>query len=80
VTFSEPVDPTTITLTTFTLSAGGVAIDGTVSYSGTAAIFTPSSKLKKNTLYTARMSAGVRDLAGNAMPNDYFWSFTTSKN
>jgi hypothetical protein len=77
VTFSEPVDPATIT---FTLSAGGVAVPGTVSYSGTTAIFTPSSNLKKNTLHTARVSAGVRDLAGNAMPNDYFWSFTTSKN
>jgi hypothetical protein len=77
VTFSEAVDQATIT---FTLSdAGGVAVPGAISYSGMIAIFTPSSNLKKNTLYTARVSAGVRDLAGNAMPNDYFWSFTTSK-
>jgi predicted small lipoprotein YifL len=76
-TFSEPVDPATIT---FTLSAGGADIPCTMSYSGTTAIITPSSNLKKNTLHTARVSAGVRDLAGNAMPNDYFWSFTTSKN
>ena len=77
VTFSEPVDPTTIT---FTLSGGGATLPCTMSYSGVTAIFKPSSNLKKNTLYTARVSAGVRDLAGNAMPNDYFWSFTTSKN
>jgi predicted small lipoprotein YifL/methionine-rich copper-binding protein CopC len=77
VTFSEPVDPTTIT---FTLSAGGNDIPCTMSYSGTTATITPSINLKKNMLHTARVSAGVRDLAGNAMPNDYFWSFTTSKN
>jgi len=77
VTFSEPVDPTTIT---FTLTGGGVTVPCTMSYSGVTAIFKPSSSLKKNTLYTARVSAGVRDLAGNAMLNDYFWSFTTSKN
>jgi acetaldehyde dehydrogenase (acetylating) len=77
VTFSEPVDPTTIT---FTLSGGSATIPCTMSYSGVTAIFKPSSNLKKNTLFTARVSAGVRDLAGNAMPNDYFWSFTTSKN
>ncbi len=77
VTFSEPVDPATIA---FTLSGGGATISCTVSYSGATAIFTPASALKKNTLYTARVSAGVRDLAGNMMQNDYFWSFTTSKN
>jgi hypothetical protein len=77
VTFSEPVDPATIT---FTLSAGGTAVPCTMTYSGTTASFKPSAALKKNTLYTARVSAGVKDLAGNAMPNDYFWSFTTSKN
>jgi hypothetical protein len=75
VTFSEPVDPSTIT---FTLSGGGGTVPCTMSYSGTTAIFKPAGSLKKMTLYTARVSAGVRDLAGNAMQNDYFWSFTTS--
>ncbi len=75
VTFSEPVSSATIT---FTLSAGGVAVPGTISYSGTTAIFTPSTPLAYTTQYTATVSAGVQDLAGNAMPNDYSWSFTTS--
>jgi hypothetical protein len=76
VTFSEPVDPATIT---FTLSdSKGVAVTCTMSYSGSKAIFTPSGKLRKNVIYTAKVSAGVRDLAGNAMPLPYPWSFTTS--
>ena len=74
VTFSEPVDPTTIT---FTLSGGEVAPPFTMSYSGTTAVITPSNSLKRNTLYTAQVSAGVKDLAGNAMLNDYVWSFRT---
>lgn len=76
VTFSEQVDSTTIT---FSLSGGGTTIPCSMSYTGTTALFTPSSSLNKNMLYTARVSAGVRDLAGNPMTNDYFWSFTTSK-
>jgi predicted small lipoprotein YifL/methionine-rich copper-binding protein CopC len=77
VTFSEPVDQATIT---FTLSAGGVTVPGTMSYSGTTAIFTPASNLRKNTTkYTAQVSAGVRDLAGNSMQNDYVWTFSTGK-
>ncbi len=76
VTFSEQVDSTTIT---FTLSGGGISIPCTMSYAGTTAIFTPSSNLTKNVLYTARVNTGVRDLAGNTMTNDYFWSFTTGK-
>ena len=74
VTFSEPVDPTTIV---FTLSAGSATVPVTMSYSNATAIFTPSSALKKDTQYTARVSAGVKDLAGNAMSKDYSWNFTT---
>ena len=74
VTFSEPVDPATIV---FTLSAGGATVPCTMSYSNATATFTPSIPLAEGTQYTATVSAGVRDLAGNVMPNDYSWSFTT---
>jgi hypothetical protein len=74
VTFSEPVSLATIT---FTLSAEGGAVPGTLSYSGTTAIFTPSNLLLNNNQYTVSVSAGVKDLAGNAMPNSYSWSFMT---
>ena len=74
VTFSEAVDQSTIT---FTLSAGSVTIPCTMSYNGTTAIFTPASPLSYSTLYTATVSAGVKDLAGNLMTNDYLWFFIT---
>ena len=76
-TFTEAMDPATLTTATFNLWAGSTSIGGTVSYSGTTATFTPSSSLAYNTYYTATITTGVRDLAGNAMQASYSWSFTT---
>jgi hypothetical protein len=75
--FSEPVDPVTITTAEFTLMNGTNAVSGTVTYSGTMATFTPSTSLATNTLYTATITTGVKDLAGNAMSANYSWSFQT---
>lgn len=80
VTFSEVMDPTSITATSFTLMQGATAVAGTVSYSGTSAVFAPSSPLATNTRYTGIIRGGangVRDLAGNTMVSDYVWSWTT---
>jgi hypothetical protein len=76
-TFSEPIDPATITTTEFTLTKGITPVSGTVTYSGTTATFTPSAPLTTNTLYTATITAGVKDLLGNAMSVSYSWSFQT---
>jgi Bacterial Ig-like domain/Fibronectin type III domain len=76
-TFSEAMDPASITTATFTLKAGSTSIGGTVSYSGTTATFTPSSFLAYNTTFTATITTGVRDLAGNAMQSACSWSFAT---
>ena len=74
-TFSEAIDNSTIN-TSFTLS-GSSPVSGTVNYAGTTATFTPSSNLAYDTTYTATITTGVKDLAGNAMAADYPWSFTT---
>jgi Ice-binding-like/Bacterial Ig-like domain len=82
-TFSEPMDPTTLTSLTFTLDApGGIAVAGTVTYSAASdvATFTPTSPLATTTEYTADVTTGARDLAGNPLvagvaPNP--WTFTT---
>ncbi len=78
-TFSEPMDPATITAATFTLSASSGYISGTVSYTGSTATFTPSGSLAYETIYTATITAGARDLAGNAMQASYSWSFKTTR-
>ena len=75
-TFLEEMDSFTITTDTFFLSGSG-NIAGTVTYSGTTAIFTPTSSLNYNKIYTATITTGAKDLAGNALEADYTWSFTT---
>src|SRR5438034_960161 len=76
-TFSEPMDPLTISTATFTLKQGTTAVAGTVSYSGVTATFTPTGNLAPLTTYTATISTGAKDLAGNALATDLVWSFTT---
>jgi hypothetical protein len=75
--FSEGMNASTITPATFLVNAGGSNISGTVSYSGTTAIFTPASKMAFGTTYAATITTGVKDNAGNAMASNYSWSFAT---
>jgi len=77
-TFSEAMDPLTITTTTFTLQQGTIAVSGAVTYSGVTAVFTPTNNLVANTVYTATITTGAKDLAGNALASNYVWSFTTA--
>jgi len=77
-TFSEAMDPSTLGTATFTLRQGTTVIPGTLTYAGTTENFTPASNLAANTVYTATMSTGVKDLAGNALASNYVWSFTTA--
>src|SRR5439155_233458 len=101
VTFSEAMDPSTITKATFALKQGsnpkedqgsnpkededegdgrsrrhdgaGEKVAGTVSYAGVTAIFTPAGTLAPNTTYTATLTTGARDLAGNALASNFVW-------
>lgn len=86
-TFSEAMDPLTITNLTFTLQETGpplsASIDGIVSYDvpTNVATFEPSSDLEPDTNYTATVTTGATDLAGNELapgllPNP--WTFTTA--
>ncbi|MEO8412000.1 MAG: Ig-like domain-containing protein [Ginsengibacter sp.] len=77
-TFSKQMDPATINNTTFLLKQGVNPIAGVVTYTATTATFTPSSNLIANTTYTGTITTGSKDLAGNAMVNNYIWSFATA--
>lgn len=80
-TFSEEIDASTITTTTFSLnSETSGAISGSVTNNGNTATFTPLDNLSHNTTYTVTIKSGndgVKDLAGNALTEDYTWSFKT---
>jgi hypothetical protein len=81
VVFSEAVLENTITNTSFTVvdaTSGNAPVAGTVSYeaaTGTAR-FMPTSPLTALFNYTATVTTGVQDLAGNHLANPYSWQFT----
>ena len=83
VTFNEEMNPLTITPASFTLQTAtkGSALQGALLYDASSQTmsFVPISKLTVSTLYTATVSASVKDLMGNALQVDYIWTFTTGK-
>jgi glucose/arabinose dehydrogenase/endonuclease YncB( thermonuclease family)/methionine-rich copper-binding protein CopC len=83
--FSEALNPSTISSSTFTLTKQGASspLSATVSYDPQTLIATllPGASLQAGSTYTARIkggSSGVKDLAGNALAADRVWSFTTA--
>jgi hypothetical protein len=76
-TFSEAMESSTINTTTFTLKHGQTAVEGTVSYTGTTATFTPTEILLAETIYTATITNEVTNLEDYAIAGNKIWSFTT---
>ncbi|HEY3321851.1 MAG TPA: Ig-like domain-containing protein [Planctomycetota bacterium] len=79
VGFSEAMNPATISTASFTLkeTVSGNSVAGTVTPIGTSAVFAPTSDLAASTKYTATITTGVKDLAGNAMASNFSFTFTT---
>jgi len=79
-TFSKGMDISTINDADFTLAIGATAVPGTVTYdfNNMAAIFAPTSNMVAGTTYTATITTGAKDLAGNALAANYVWTFATT--
>lgn len=83
-TFDESMDAATLTSLTVTLDdASGATLTpvvGAVTYVDNTVSFTltPGSNLAVNSLYTATITTGVTDNAGNALAFNKVWSFTTA--
>ncbi len=78
-TFSKLLDPITVNAHTFeVVDSGGHAVAGTVSSSGATATFTPASPLVYLTTYTATLTKGIKDTAGNSLAADDVWRFTSA--
>jgi hypothetical protein len=80
VTFSEVMNPLTITTSSLTLKQGANVVAGTVSYTDKTAKFTPNALLSAGLVYTASITTAAKDVAGNALAATTEWSFTTSNN
>lgn len=77
--FSEPMNSATVNTSTFTLEDNsGTPVTGGVTYSGVTATFTPNVQLASSTTYTATITTGARDIAGNSVASDEIWSLTTA--
>jgi len=82
--FSEAIDAATLTTSSFALrNPANAVVTAAVSYNaGTrVATLTPAAALAAGTTYTATIaggSAGVKDVAGNALAGNFVWSFTTT--
>jgi hypothetical protein len=84
VVFNEPMNAATLTASTIVLrNAANALVPATVSYDAPflTGVLTPTSPLSGSTTYTATItggSAGVKDMAGNALATNYASSFTTA--
>ncbi len=77
VTFNQPMNPLSITTTTYTLKQAGTLIAGSVSFTSTTASFKPTASLLASTNYTGTITTGVKNVDGTYMSFDYVWNFTT---
>lgn len=88
--FTEDMAPATIGATSFLLTCAAPCVSpaGTVTYvvGNRTAIFTPVAALVGGTTYTATVTTGATDLAGNALAgnqaalpaaSNYVWTFST---
>lgn len=82
--FSEAIDPATLTTSTFRLrDPAGNMVPAAVTYNMVErrAALNPNSTLAAGTRYTAIISGGaegIADMAGNRLAADYAWGFLTA--
>jgi len=81
-TFSKPMNPVTINMSTFLVTGPNAAsVTGQVSYvtATNVATFTPAGgNLAPSTTFTATITTGAMDEFGNSLAANFSWTFTTS--
>lgn len=75
--FNEAIKTSTLTSASFYLDNG---VTGAISYdvATNTVTLTPAERLACNTTHTATLTTAVTDLAGNSLPSNVVWSFTTN--
>jgi hypothetical protein len=81
ITFSEAMDPSTITTANVLLAqtVSGATVTGLVAYDAldNIATFTPTVNLLPNTNYTCTITTGVKNVTENPMAAEYMFTFQT---
>ena len=76
VAFNEDMDQSTLTSATFSLKQGTTPVSGSVKSTDSTATFPPARDIEKDKTYTATITNGAKDLAGNVLAKNYVWGFT----
>lgn len=77
ISFSEPLDPATVTDTSVQLKdATGAVIGGTLSYANAVATFKPKGRMKLLGGYTVNVTTAITDAGKTAMERPFTSSFT----
>ncbi|ASY65975.1 hypothetical protein SJ05684_b49930 (plasmid) [Sinorhizobium sojae CCBAU 05684] len=80
-TFGEGVDPASVRISLFRLSAANELVKANALYDEQtrSAKLVPAAPLARGTKYDATIAAAARDMAGNAVALGRRWSFTTQR-
>jgi hypothetical protein len=80
-TFTQALDPATVTSASFVLTGpGGAAVSATTSYDAASrtTILRPAASLQPSTAYAATLTTAIRSAGGSALGAPVTWHFTTS--
>ena len=77
VTFSEEMNSSVITASSFMLKSNDKPVSGKVTCTGNTATFTPTEELAYSTTYTVTVTKQAKNLAGHGLSADYSWNFKT---
>lgn len=78
--FSQNMDPSTFTNTSFTLKDGANVVSGVMSIVNSKFTFNPDNNLSAGTIYDAEFTTDIKSTAGTALASKYTWQFTTGVN
>ncbi|UCG70302.1 MAG: Ig-like domain-containing protein, partial [Thermoplasmata archaeon] len=77
LTFSEPMNQSSVESAFSLKDSGGDSVVGEFSWNGNTLTFTPETRLYPLTQYTVRLDTTAKDLSGNPLQTDFTSQFTT---
>lgn len=76
VTFTEDVDPASVTDSSFYVMQDATPVSGTISVIGKTATFMPTIALTNGLVYTVTVTNAIRNISNYPMQAAFTWSFT----
>ncbi len=77
-TFSEAMNPATLTATSFTVTTAAGAVPGTLVYANRKLVFWPATPFSATTTYTATITTAAQSTMAVPLAANVTWSFATA--